>query len=49
MDAWTPEQLAKMQVGGNDATNRFLKEYGGIDKGTPHVQKYNSKAAAVCA
>jgi hypothetical protein len=46
MDAWTEEQIAKMKAGGNNRTNVFLKECG-VEKSTPHVQKYNSKAAAV--
>ena len=47
MDAWSPEQLKKMQLGGNDALNAFLKNYG-VDKFTDIRDKYNSQAAEVC-
>ena len=46
MDAWSPEQLKRMQLGGNDALNVFLKNYG-IDKYTDIRDKYNSQAAEV--
>ena len=48
MDAWSSEQLKKMQLGGNDALNNFLKKYG-IDKHTDIKEKYNSSAAEVPA
>ena len=47
MDAWSPEQLKRMQLGGNDALNAFLKNYG-VDKHTDIRDKYNSQAAEVC-
>jgi hypothetical protein len=46
MDAWSPEQLKRMQLGGNDALNAFLKNYG-VDKYTDIRDKYNSQAAEV--
>lgn len=46
MDAWSDDQLKKMQLGGNQRLNDFLKEYG-IDKFTPIKDKYNSQAAGV--
>ena len=46
MDAWSSEQLKKMQLGGNDALNNFLKKYG-VDKHTDIKEKYNSPAAEV--
>ena len=45
MDSWSEIQLKKMQVGGNQALNSFLAQYG-IAKETDIVAKYNSKAAA---
>ena len=46
MDAWSPEQLKKMQLGGNDALNAFFKGYG-VDKYTEIRDKYNTQAAEV--
>ncbi len=46
MDSWSDLQLKKMEVGGNQALNSFLLQYG-IAKETDIVTKYNSKAAAV--
>jgi hypothetical protein len=46
MDAWTDDQLKKMQLGGNARVNEFLGKHG-VDKETPILEKYNSKAAAV--
>ena len=46
MDAWSPEQLKKMQLGGNDALNAFFKSYG-VDKYTEIRDKYNTQAAEV--
>ena len=46
MDAWSPDQLKKMHLGGNDVVNNFLKQYG-IDKYTDIKEKYNSQAAEV--
>ena len=46
MDAWSPEQLQRMQLGGNDALNVFLQKYG-VDKFTDIRDKYNSQAAEV--
>ncbi len=46
MDAWSQEQLKKMQAGGNSALNSFLKEYG-IEKTVAIKDKYSSKAAEV--
>lgn len=48
MDAWSPDQLKKMHLGGNDVVNNFLKQYG-IDKYTDIKEKYNSQAAEVSA
>ena len=47
MDSWSPEQLRKMQCGGNGKMNAFLKQYG-VEKNTDTIEKYNSKAAEVC-
>lgn len=47
MDAWSPEQLKKMQLGGNGRLNNFLKKYG-VKKETEIKEKYNSPAAEVC-
>ena len=44
MDAWSEDQLRKMQLGGNDALNSFLAKYG-VDKDTEIPEKYNSQAA----
>ena len=44
MDAWTPEQLRRMQAGGNDALNAFLASQG-VPKATDIRLKYNNKAA----
>lgn len=44
MDAWNPDQLKRMQLGGNDKLNSFLGQYG-ISKATDIRDKYNSKAA----
>ena len=46
MDAWSSEQLKRMQLGGNDALNAFLKRYG-TDKFTDIKEKYNSPGAEV--
>ena len=46
MDAWSPDQLKKMQLGGNDKLNEFLDKYG-VPKHTDIKEKYNSKAAEV--
>ncbi|KAH9561203.1 hypothetical protein CY35_05G008300 [Sphagnum magellanicum] len=46
MDSWSDVQLKKMEVGGNQALNSFLLQYG-IAKETDIVTKYNSKGAAV--
>ena len=46
MDAWSPDQLKKMQLGGNDKLNAFLETYG-VQKHTDIKEKYNSKAAEV--
>ncbi|KAK9866777.1 hypothetical protein WJX84_000900 [Apatococcus fuscideae] len=46
MDAWSPEQLKKMQAGGNSALNNFLKEYG-VEKNTAIKDKYSSRPAEV--
>ena len=48
MDAWSAEQLKRMQLGGNDALNHFLKKYG-VDKYTDIKEKYNSAGAEVHA
>ncbi|PSC73844.1 ADP-ribosylation factor GTPase-activating AGD7-like [Micractinium conductrix] len=44
MDAWNPDQLRRMQLGGNDKLNKFLAQYG-VQKATEIREKYNSKAA----
>jgi ADP-ribosylation factor GTPase-activating protein 1 len=46
MDAWSAEQLKKMQAGGNGALNDFFKQYG-IDKYTNIKDKYNNRVAEV--
>ena len=46
MDAWSSEQLKRMQLGGNDVLNNFLKKYG-VDKHTDIKEKYNSPGAEV--
>ena len=46
MDAWSPEQLAKMRAGGGNANlNAWLAECGVDVKNVSIAQKYNSKAA----
>lgn len=44
MDAWSQDQLKKMQLGGNEKLNAFLKQYG-VDKHTEIKDKYSSQAA----
>lgn len=44
MDAWNPDQLRRMQLGGNDKLNKFLGQYG-VTKHTEIREKYNSKSA----
>ena len=44
MDSWKPDELRRMQVGGNQATVNFLAKYG-VPKNTPIKEKYNSPAA----
>ena len=44
MDAWNPDQLRRMELGGNDRLNKFLGQYG-VSKLTDIRDKYNSKAA----
>lgn len=44
MDAWNPDQLKRMQLGGNARLNSFLNQYG-VVKETDIKEKYNSKAA----
>ncbi len=46
MDAWSGDQLRKMQLGGNDSLNTFLKKYG-VDKFTDIKEKYSSQGAEV--
>lgn len=46
MDAWSEEQLKKMQAGGNGALNDFFKQYG-VDKYTDIREKYNNRVAEV--
>lgn len=48
MDAWSQDQLKKMQLGGNDKMNDFFGKYG-ISKNTDIKEKYNSTAAEVCS
>lgn len=44
MDAWNPDQLKRMQAGGNAKLNAFLETYG-VTKHTDIKEKYNSKGA----
>mmetsp|Transcript_9445 Transcript_9445/g.28713 ORF Transcript_9445/g.28713 Transcript_9445/m.28713 type:complete len:480 (-) Transcript_9445:182-1621(-) len=46
MDSWNPDQLKKMQMGGNGRLNSFLKPYG-VDKYMDIKDKYNTKAAEI--
>lgn len=46
MDAWSEEQLKKMQAGGNGALNNFFKQYG-VDKYTDIREKYNNRVAEI--
>lgn len=46
MDAWSADQLKKMQAGGNGALNEFFKQYG-VDKYTDIRDKYNNRVAEV--
>ena len=46
MDAWSPDQLKKMQLGGNEPMNTFFAKYG-VSKTTDIKEKYNSTAAEV--
>ena len=48
MDAWNPDQLRRMQLGGNDKLNKFLEQYG-VAKAVEIREKYNSKAAGEAA
>lgn len=44
MDAWNPDQLKRMQLGGNGKFNAFLSKYG-VAKNTEIKRKYNTPAA----
>jgi len=46
MDAWHPDQLRKMQAGGNAKLNDFFARYG-IDKATDIKVKYNNRVAEI--
>ena len=46
MDAWAPDQLKRMQLGGNDALNNFFQKYG-VEKTMEIKEKYNTKVAEV--
>jgi hypothetical protein len=46
MDSWNPDQLKKMQAGGNGKMNAFFKQYG-VDKHVEVREKYNARAAEV--
>ncbi|KAL1822984.1 hypothetical protein ACET3Z_009762 [Daucus carota] len=46
MDSWSEIQLKKMEIGGNDRFNDFMKKYG-VSKETSIVEKYNTNAARV--
>ncbi|XP_020266022.1 LOW QUALITY PROTEIN: ADP-ribosylation factor GTPase-activating protein AGD7-like [Asparagus officinalis] len=46
MDSWSEVQLKKMEAGGNDRLNAFLRQYG-VAKEAEIVVKYNSNAASV--
>jgi hypothetical protein len=47
MDAWNPDQLRKMQAGGNAKLNEFFQQHG-IPKATDIKVKYNNRVAEVC-
>lgn len=44
-DAWNPDQLRRMELGGNEKLNNFLAQYG-VAKVTDIRDKYNSKVGA---
>ena len=46
MDAWSADQLKKMQCGGNGKLNAFFKNYG-IPKETEIKEKYGGQVAEV--
>jgi hypothetical protein len=46
MDAWSADQLKKMQAGGNGVLNEFFRQYG-VDKYTEIRDKYNNRVAEV--
>lgn len=46
MDAWSADQLKKMQCGGNGKMNSFFQQYG-VDKYIDIAEKYNTQAAEV--
>ena len=46
MDAWSADQLKKMQAGGNGKLNAFFKNYG-IPKETEIKEKYGGQVAEV--
>ncbi|KAF8068451.1 maoI [Scenedesmus sp. PABB004] len=46
MDAWSADQLKKMQAGGNGALNEFFKQYG-VPKHTEIRDKYNNRVAEI--
>jgi hypothetical protein len=46
MDAWSGDQLKRMQLGGNDALNGFFLKYG-VEKTMDIKEKYNTKVAEV--
>lgn len=46
MDAWNPDQLKKMQAGGNGKLNAFFQQHG-VDKAVDIKVKYNNRVAEV--
>eukprot|EP00882_Tetradesmus_deserticola_P004700 GHRQ01004954.1.p1 GENE.GHRQ01004954.1~~GHRQ01004954.1.p1 ORF type:complete len:417 (+),score=199.33 GHRQ01004954.1:225-1475(+) len=46
MDAWSADQLKKMQAGGNGVLNDFFRQYG-VGKNTDIRDKYNSRVAEI--
>lgn len=46
LDAWTPEQLKLMAIGGNQRARQFFKQHGWEDIGADKIEaKYTSRAA----
>eukprot|EP00475_Leptophrys_vorax_P011626 TRINITY_DN18184_c0_g1_i1.p1 TRINITY_DN18184_c0_g1~~TRINITY_DN18184_c0_g1_i1.p1 ORF type:complete len:173 (-),score=10.55 TRINITY_DN18184_c0_g1_i1:254-772(-) len=45
MDSWNPDQVRRMEMGGNGAWNEFLDRYGDLEADAHQTLKYNSSAA----